>query len=130
MKCIIAGSRGITSYDTLQAALAACPFTDNIKEVVSGGARGADHLGEMWATHSGLELTCMPAKWAMHGRAAGPVRNREMAKYAATCKDGGALIALWDGSSRGTRNMIDEAKLHGLRVFVWDVVNDREMTEQ
>jgi hypothetical protein len=53
-----------------------------------------------------------------------------MAKYAATCKDGGALIALWDGSSRGTRNMIDEAKLHGLRVFVWDVVNDREMTEQ
>ena len=40
--------------------------------------------------------------WNKHGKAAGPIRNRQMAEYA------DCLIAVWDGKSRGTKNMIDE----------------------
>jgi hypothetical protein len=71
-------------------------------EIVSGGAQGVDFCGEMLAKRSGLPLTVFPANWNEHGRSAGIIRNKEMAKYA------DALIAVWDGESRGTANMIDE----------------------
>lgn len=53
-----------------------------------------------------------PADWDRRGRAAGRIRNREMAKHA------DALIAVWDGESRGTANMILEAHRAGLKVYV------------
>jgi hypothetical protein len=53
-----------------------------------------------------------PADWKTHGKAAGPIRNRQMAKNAE------ALIALWDGNSRGTKNMIETATKLGLKVYV------------
>ena len=42
-----------------------------------------------------------------HDKAAGPIRNRQMAEYA------DYLIAFWDGESRGTRNMIETMKKLG-----------------
>ena len=42
-------------------------------------------------------------------------RNREMAQYA------DALIAIWDGDSRGTGSMIKLAQQHGLKVYVFTV---------
>lgn len=47
-----------------------------------------------------------------HGKAAGYLRNTEMAKNA------DALVAFWDGMSLGTRHMIETAKAHGLNVRV------------
>jgi hypothetical protein len=49
-----------------------------------------------------------------YGKSAGPIRNRAMAEYA------GALIAIWDGSSRGTLNMIETAKKLELKVFIYN----------
>lgn len=123
MKCIIAGCRDCTDYQHLRFALHACGFVAEITEVVSGCARGADQLGEQWAKAIGLPVTQFPAEWGVHGKSAGPIRNQEMAAYAAP---GGALIALWDGKSRGTANMIDEASSHGLRIFVWDITRNAE----
>lgn len=54
----------------------------------------------------------IPADWEAHGKAAGPRRNRKMAEYAA------AVIALWDGKSRGTRNMLYVAHEHGLEIYL------------
>lgn len=80
--------------------------------IVSGHASGADALGERYAQERGLECEQYPADWEAYGRAAGPIRNAEMAEVA------DALIAFWDGASRGTKNMIDTAKSKGLKVAV------------
>ena len=91
-------------------------FTRNLLpatiEIVSSGARGADALGEQWAADHGLPVKRFPAQWERHGRRAGPLRNGQMAEYATH------LVAFWDGKSRGTKNMIEEAKKRGLKIRV------------
>lgn len=110
MITIIAGGRDITDYDHLQDALEA--YRNDITEVVSGGAEGVDAMGERYAKGAGLPLKVFKADWAANGKAAGPIRNRQMAEYAQ------ALLAIWDGKSRGTANMIEEARKRGLFVQV------------
>lgn len=121
MKIIIAGSRDYNvelaaewrglldiMYDALHQF-----ETDfaSVEEVVSGGAKGADACGEEWAKRHKIPIKRFPADWSK-GRSAGPIRNREMAAYA------DALVAVWDGKSPGTANMILEAHRRGLDVFV------------
>lgn len=118
MKTIIAGSRGITNYRTVVEAVEASGFV--ITEVVSGGARGVDQLGERYAILNHVELTTMPAEWNTYGRSAGQRRNIQMADYAE------ALIAVWDGESRGTKHMIDAAGARGLKVYVHRVTKESE----
>lgn len=110
MKTIIAGSRGITDIRRVVAAVADSGFT--ISEVVSGGARGVDRLGEQYAARNGVPVRRFIPDWDGKGKVAGFIRNREMAEYA------DALIAIWDGQSRGTWNMIEEARKRNLKVFV------------
>lgn len=112
MKTIIAGSRGLKWAD-VEAATAACPWTAEISEVVSGCAPGVDRLGELWAKRRSIPMRYFPAQWGMYGKSAGPRRNSMMAEYA------DALVAVWDGESKGTQNMIGQARDRGLRVFVW-----------
>ena len=115
MRTIIAGSRnaGDLTAEDIDAAVIASGFA--ITEVVSGGARGVDRLGEQWANAAGLPITffLVPRdEWQKYGAGAGPRRNRRMAEYA------DALIAVWDGKSPGTRSMIDAATKLGRKVFV------------
>lgn len=98
MKTIIAGSRTITEYEQLLKAIEDAPF--EVTEVISGGARGVDELGEWYATSNKLPLRIKPADWSRFGPSAGPIRNQEMAEI------GEALIAVWDGESKGTAHMI------------------------
>ena len=86
-------------------------------EIVSGKAKGADLLGEKFAKKYDYKLTEFPADWNTYGKAAGPIRNEQMAKYAAEA-DKGVLFAFWDGKSRGTKSMIDLAKQYRLEVHV------------
>lgn len=111
MRVIIAGSReGVTEKHVLYAVLLS---GFEISSVVSGRAKGADTYGELFAATVGLPCVDMEADWDAHGRAAGHIRNRQMAKNA------DALIAVWDGQSDGTRNMIATARELGLKVFVF-----------
>lgn len=80
--------------------------------VVSGGAQGADMLGECWAKKNNVRCELYPAQWNTHGRKAGYLRNQQMAGVA----DG--LLAFWDGKSRGTMHMINIARDAGLDVQV------------
>lgn len=111
MKIIIAGGRDITDPGLVMLAMAHSGWIPS--EVVSGGATGVDALGEQWAAQWGIPVRRFPADWKRHGNAAGPIRNREMAAYA------DALVAIWDGKSRGTANMISEAQQRGLQVYVY-----------
>lgn len=112
MTVIIAGSRTIADYSTVAQAVMDSGFT--IDTVISGRARGVDRLGEVWANRH--RITVMPADWTTHGRRAGFVRNAEMAKRA------DALIAVWDGKSAGTRNMIRTMQAMEKPVYVHGVV--------
>jgi hypothetical protein len=113
MKVIIAGSRTITGYEYVKGLIEQCDI--DITEVVSGGAKGVDKLGERWARENNKELSVFPADWERYKKAAGAIRNRQMAEYAE------ALIAVWDGDSKGTKNMIDVARDHKLQVFVFSM---------
>ena len=100
MRIIIAGSR-----DTNKSPQAFGEYMWNVtnftvSEVVCGVARGADMLGLSWATAYGKPVAKFYADWDKYGKSAGPIRNGEMADYA----DG--LIAIWDGKSKGTLDMI------------------------
>lgn len=113
MITIIAGSRGISDYKQIEAAVKASGF--EITSVLSGGARGADILGEMWAARHDIPCITIKARWETYGAGAGVVRNRRMAER------GEALIAVWDGKSPGTRSMIDLALELGLKIYVHEV---------
>lgn len=118
MRTIIAGSRTLNRYEYVLAAAARCGFP--ITELVSGTAPGIDRLGERWAAEHGIPARRFPANWALHGKVAGYLRNGEMADYAE------ALIAIWDGVSRGTAHMIAMARKRGLRIFIYEPLKDRK----
>ena len=114
-RVIIAGCRNFYNYVTLKER---CEYylqnkmkTHNVI-IVSGHASGADSLGEKFAADHNLKCELYPADWNRHGRAAGPIRNEEMADVS------DALIAFWDGKSRGTKSMIEIARRKGLQVAV------------
>lgn len=110
MRTIIAGSReGITKeqvYKTIEDS------GFDISAVLCGEARGVDNYGKQWALERGIEVISYPADWDKYGKAAGPIRNKLMAENAE------ALIAVWDGYSRGTSHMINLARSMGLEVYV------------
>jgi predicted double-glycine peptidase len=110
MKTIIAGSRTINSINQINKAIKESGFT--ITEVVSGTARGADLLGEVWANNNKVPIKRFPANWDKYGKSAGYRRNEEMANYADAC------IVVWDGESKGSKHMIDIAKNKNLKLFV------------
>lgn len=81
-------------------------------EIVSGGARGADTLGERYAIENHIEVARFIPKWDAYGKKAGVLRNADMGRY------GDALVAFWDGKSVGTKHMIDFARNNGLTSVV------------
>jgi hypothetical protein len=116
LRLIIAGSRDITDYEALRAALVASRLWKKHKhniEVVSGAARGVDTLGEIFADRNGLKVHSHPADWDSYGKRAGYIRNAEMADNA------DALLLLWDGKSKGSQHMYDIAKSKGLEIHAF-----------
>lgn len=111
MKVIIAGSRDGVTKDDVTAAIWGSPFT--FDEIVSGGARGVDKLGEEWAWAYGIPCKVFPANWNSFGKSAGIMRNMEMGDYA------DALVAVWNGYSKGTEHMIKYMEALGKPVFVY-----------
>lgn len=109
---IIAGSRGYTDYQALATRCDHLLRERGEVVILSGAARGADQLGECYARERGLGLVRMPADWEKDGKSAGYVRNAAMAARA------DALIAFWDGHSRGTAHMIQLARTKGIPVRV------------
>ena len=103
MLLVIAGSRTAQKHH-VRDALHRCPWTNKISKIISGTAYGADRYGELYARERGIEVIQFPADWGQYGMLAGPRRNREMAQNA------DALLAIWDGVSSGTANMIFSAR--------------------
>ena len=122
LRVIIAGSRDFNDYKLLKKSaieiITKKTMLPDLTRIISGGARGADTLGERFANEMGLEISRFIPDWDGLGKRAGYVRNAEMAKFAVEDGNYGVLIAFWDGQSRGTKHMIDLAKRYGLEVHV------------
>lgn len=87
--------------------------------LVSGGARGADKLGENFADEHQLEKIIFPAEWKKYGAAAGPIRNKLIVE------DCDEVIAFWDGKSTGTNHSIGYARELGKPVQIIRFVGPR-----
>ena len=115
-RVIICGGRDFSDkglcFDSLDLFLAGYETV----EIVSGHASGADLLGEAYARAHGLKLSVFKADWKRYGRGAGPIRNRQMLEYA--IEETALVIAFWDGKSKGTKNMIDQARKAGSEVKI------------
>lgn len=110
-RAIIAGSRDVTELEVVRKAVALSKYA--ITEVVSGMARGVDRLGEEYAKENSIPIKGFPADWETQGKAAGHIRNKQMADYA------DVLVAVWDGASPGTKNMIATMKGLGKPTYVY-----------
>jgi hypothetical protein len=113
MKTIIAGCRNFHDLNILYDAIEYSKFI--ITEVVSGGAKGVDELGEIYAQTNNIPLKIINAQWNLYGKRAGMIRNVAMAD------ESEALIVLWDYQSKGTGGMIKAATARNLKVFVCDI---------
>jgi len=110
MRTIIAGSRNIFDYNLIKEVISRSKF--DISEIISGNAKGVDRLGEKYGREELIPVRIMPAFWALYGKKAGFYRNYSMALYS------NALIAIWDGSSSGTKHMINIARKKKLKIYI------------
>ena len=115
-RIIIAGGRDFTDRALMEKCLIEWADSLNLEPeditIVSGGARGADALGERIARNFACNLCIYPANWNKWGKSAGHIRNSLMANNA------DYLLAFWDGSSPGTKSMIEKAEQLNLGVTV------------
>ena len=98
MKVAIIGSRSLTVQDL------GTYLPDGTTEIVSGGAKGIDTCAKEYAKVHGLKLTEFFPDYKRYGRGAPLKRNLQIVGYA------DIVIAFWDGTSRGTKYVIDHCK--------------------
>ncbi len=105
-RIVVAGCRNFNDYDC--AKIYIDYLIEKIRQnneiiIISGGCRGADSLGERYATENGFKIERYTAEWDKYGKSAGPKRNKIMVEY---CD---YVICFWDGKSNGTKSMIKYA---------------------
>lgn len=109
MKIAIIGSRNVIVTD-LQRYL-----PEGVTEIVSGGAKGVDTYAREYAHANGLKLTEFLPAYDRYGRGAPLKRNLQIIHYA------DAVIAFWDGKSRGTKHVIDTCNSQNIPITVYQV---------
>ncbi len=116
MKVIICGGRDFNDFDMLNKTCDA--VLKNVPKfnltIVCGKAHGADNLGDQYARINGYNVEYFTPDWDTNGKAAGVMRNQQMADFCTADVDG--CIAFWDGQSKGTEDMIRRAALKGLKI--------------
>lgn len=110
---IFSGSRTITDYQVVKEAIESSPWFGAIDTAYIGDAKGVDTLALRWCKENGITYRIFKANWGLYGRGAGPERNNDM-----ILAGGEAVVAVWDGESRGTRNMLEQARRWSLPVYV------------
>ena len=115
-RLLITGSRYFNDAGLMSAAISDAVSTlrgfgfDRVV-LVHGGARGADMLAAHIGKSMGLEIEAHPARWDVYGKAAGPVRNKEMVELGADL-----VLAFPVGESRGTRGCMRLARERGCAI--------------
>ncbi len=117
MKVLICGSRNFTDQKFLFSQMDELHRRTPITTVIEGEAQGADTLGRFWAEANNIPVLRFPADWDKHGRAAGPIRNKQM-----LVEGKPDLVVEFSyniAESRGTTNMLTQAKGAGVPTMLF-----------
>lgn len=113
MRVLVCGSRHFNDRKLLDETLDGIEITT----IIEGEARGADTLARQYAEGRGLDVLPFPALWNEHGRAAGPIRNKQMLVEGKP----DLVVAFRGPNSRGTQNMINQAEKAGIETRIIDI---------
>ena len=109
LRLAVIGSRTFNDYAFLTSIL----DWYTIKEIISGGARGADSFAARYAIEHNILLREFKPDWDRLGKAAGFKRNEQIIAAA------DEVVAFWDHSSRGTAHSIQLAQEQGKPVAIY-----------
>lgn len=112
MRIAIVGSRGFKNFDFLEKTILDNYKTENITEIISGGAKGADTLAEQFAIKHSIPMSIFTPDWELYGKSAGYKRNIQIIDMS------DEVIAFWDGISKGTKHSIDLANKAKKKVMI------------
>lgn len=118
MRLLVTGSRHWRDRVAIDAELAFLHDEHGLECVIHGDCRGADRIAGEWARANGVEEIACPADWRTFGRYAGPLRNRNMI---GNHRPDTVLVFHEDmESSRGTKDMVEQAKRAGLPIKYYE----------
>lgn len=112
MRLAIIGSRTFNDYELLEKSIIANFMIDNIDLIVSGGANGADKLGEKFANVNNIQTIIFKPDWNKYGKSAGFIRNKLIVD---NCD---SVVAFWDSKSKGTKHSLDYAKKTNKNIII------------
>ena len=113
MRVAVIGSRGLQVNDLGKY------LPDEVTEIISGGARGVDTSAREYAMEHGLKLTEYLPEYDKYGRGAPLKRNITIIENA------DLVLAFWDGSSKGTKYVIENCKKRNIPVQVYLIASER-----
>ncbi len=106
MKLAVIGSRSLTIKSLSKY------IPRGVTEIVSGGAKGVDEAAKEYASENKIKFVEFLPNYQKFGKGAPLLRNLEIIRYA------DEVLAFWDGQSRGTEFVIENAKRSGKKVVV------------
>lgn len=116
MRVAVIGSRGLQVNDLGKY------LPDEVTEIISGGARGVDTSAREYAMEHGMKLTEYLPEYNKYGRGAPLKRNITIIENA------DLVLAFWDGSSRGTKYVIDNCKKRNIPLKIYVPVKRGEQS--
>ena len=114
-RIVIGGYRNFNNYEIFKNFVDLCIGDKSEITILSGRCKGTDLMAEQYAKEKGVGLEIYPADWKKYGKAAGPIRNRQMVENADT------VIAFVSKTASGTKNLIENAKKLDKKLFVKDI---------
>lgn len=117
VRVLVAGGRDFQDFRRLSRILD--KYLEQPRErllditIISGGAKGADKLGELYAKENGLNYEIYEADWDRYGKSAGYIRNEQMARALPT-----RAFLFWDGLSSGTEHMLNLTRKYKIKTKV------------
>lgn len=118
IKLAIVGSRTFNDQNIFDETLIKLEEEYDIVTVVSGGARGADSMGEQYANQNGIDKLIFKADWKTYGKRAGFIRNVDIIKNCDVC------VAFWDGESHGTKHDIELCEQYNKKCYIVNYVTN------
>lgn len=111
LRVLVCGGRDYSDAVTLGSWLGGIQKDRGISCIIEGGARGADFLARKYAEWAKIPVETFPAGWAVHGIAAGPIRNSVMLSVGKP-----DLVVAFPGGN-GTADMVRKARAAGVEVL-------------